>query len=102
MVTNYPHRIAPRDRFEIETDAHRAGDGFGTNALNRLRQVFCGIHGHDTLLQFERDRICLKCVSCGHESPGWALTEAPPTVALREDARRQALRPQLVGARRIA
>jgi hypothetical protein len=45
----------------------------------------------------------LKCVSCGHESPGWAVNEARPAVQAREDNRRHALsRPQLVGARRIA
>jgi hypothetical protein len=65
--------------------------------------VFCGLHGHDNLLQFQQDRMYLKCVSCGHESPGWELTETPPTVSVRGDARRHTLvRPQLVGARRIA
>src|SRR5687767_15148955 len=102
MVTNYPHRIAPRGRVDVENDARPADDGLGMSVITRVRQVICGIHGHDTLLQFERDRICLKCVSCGHETPGWALTETPPPATVRDDNRRRALRPQLVGARRIA
>jgi hypothetical protein len=103
MVTNYPHRIASRERFDVETDAHRAEDGFGTT-VDKIRQMVCGLlHGHDNLLQFEQDRMCLKCVSCGHESPGWALNGARPAVKAREDNRRRALvRPQLVAARRIA
>lgn len=70
--------------------------------VDRVRQLFCGLHGHDNLLQFEQDRMFLRCVSCGHETPGWSLNEAPP-VPEREESRRTALvRPQLVGARRIA
>jgi hypothetical protein len=71
--------------------------------FDRVRQTVCGLHGHDSLLQFAQDRLYLKCVSCGHESPGWELTETPPTVTVREGLRRPALvRPQLIGARRIA
>jgi hypothetical protein len=71
--------------------------------VERMRQLFCGLHGHDSLLQFERDRIFLKCVSCGHESPGWQLSRTPPAIHLRGDARRHALlQPGLVGARRVA
>jgi hypothetical protein len=68
-----------------------------------VRQMFCGLHGHDTLLQFAQDRMFLRCVSCGHESPGWELNEAPPTVTIQREPRAQALvRPQLVSARRVA
>jgi len=65
--------------------------------------MYCGLHGHDTLLQFEQDRMFLRCASCGHQTPGWELNEAPPTVTLRGDARHHRLaRPQLISARRIA
>jgi hypothetical protein len=67
-----------------------------------MRQMLCGLHGHDTLLHFEQDRMSLRCVSCGHETPGWELTEAPPTVTVRGDVRETAMRPHLVSARRIA
>ena len=103
MVTYYPHRVASRDRFETGDDAHQADDGLGIRVLNQVRQTFCGMQGHDSLVQFERDRMFLKCVSCGHESPGWELNETPPTVVARVESRRPALvRPQLIGARRIA
>jgi hypothetical protein len=39
--------------------------------FDRLRQMMCGLHGHDTLVQFEQDRMFLRCVSCGHETHGW-------------------------------
>ena len=97
MVTNYP--IAPHDGAAAADHAHT--DGLGV--LGRMRQMLCGLHGHDTLLHFEQDRMSLRCVSCGHETPGWELTEAPPTVTVRGDARpTAAMRPHLVSARRIA
>jgi hypothetical protein len=78
-------------------------EGLGGRLFERVRQLFCGLHGHDTMLQFEQDRLFLRCVSCGHETSGWELTEAPPTVTVRGDARRHAIvRPKLVSARRIA
>ena len=100
MVTNYPNRMESHDA--DETDAQRADEGLGTAVVARVRQMFCGMHGHDNLLQFERDRMFLRCVSCGHESPGWALTETPPTVTEVGDASRHAVRPAIVGIRRIA
>jgi hypothetical protein len=100
MVTNYPHPIASNEEIQTATDEAHV-DGF--SVMSRVRQMFCGLHGHDNLLQFEQDRMFLRCASCGHETPGWALNEAPPTVTARGDARRHALvRPQLISVRRIA
>jgi hypothetical protein len=102
MVTNYPHSIASHDRLRTNTgDAHP--EGFGGRLLTWLRQAFCGLHGHDTMLRFEQERMSLRCVSCGHETPGWELNETRPTVTVRGDNRRHAIaRPQLVRARQIA
>jgi hypothetical protein len=103
MVT-YPHPVASRERIRTVTDDAHA-EGLRGRALDRLRQMICAVRGHDAFLQFQRNRMFLRCVSCGHESPGWALTEAPPTVTMRGDARRHMLVPpqrQLIDARRIA
>jgi len=104
MVTNYPHSIASHDAEELRSTAgDPATDGLSGRVIDRLRQMFCGLHGHDTLLSFEHERMFLRCVSCGHETPGWELNETRPTITLRGDARRHALpRPQLIRARRIA
>jgi hypothetical protein len=102
MVTNYPHSIASHDRPRTTAgEAHSAG--LGGRMLEWLRQAFCGLHGHDTMLRFQQERMSLRCVSCGHETPGWELNEARPTVTVRGDNRRHAIaRPQLVRARQIA
>ena len=102
MVTNYPHPMTTaQEGLRPAATAEQAG-GFA-RVLESLRQMFCGLRGHDTLLHFEDERMSLRCVSCGHETPGWELNEVPPTVTVRGDARRHALaRPQLISTRRIA
>lgn len=102
MVTYYP-QSASRENRTSAGNANRAEAGIRTRALTWLRQLYCGLHGHDRLLHFEKDRMSLLCASCGHDSPGWALDETPRPAAVRArgEARRPALRPRLV-ARRIA
>lgn len=102
MVTNYPHVIASQGRLLTDAAGEPAKRS-GARVMNLLRQMFCALHGHDTLLHFEQERMSLHCVSCGHKTPGWELTETPPTVTIRGDARRLALaRPELISERRIA
>ena len=73
------------------------------SVFDRIRQAFCGFHGHDALLQFERDRMYLKCYSCGHESPGWDVKqESNRTVVRTADVPRRLVRPRLVNVRRVA
>jgi hypothetical protein len=68
--------------------------------MDRVRQLMCGLHGHDTLLQFQQDRMFLRCASCGHETPGWQVSESTP-VTVHSKAR-PVLQPQLIGERRVA
>jgi hypothetical protein len=72
--------------------------------LSVARQMWCGMHGHDSLLQFERDRMFLRCVSCGHETPGWEINDAmTPVAASQPGSRTQpVLQPQLISAKRVA
>ena|SRR5438046_2919641 len=103
MVSHYPNQMSSNDGRTLAADAHQGEDVIGVRALAWLRQAYCGLHGHDHLMQFAKDRMFLQCASCGHESPGWELTETPPQIRLRGDARRHVLmHPHLVGARRIA
>ena len=101
MVTHYP-QSASRE-LNSARDANRTDTGIRARVLTWFRQMYCGLHGHDTLLHFDKDRMSLRCMSCGHETPGWELNEVPPTVTIRGDKRRHALaRPHLISARRIA
>ena len=102
MVTNYPHSPASHGGLRKALAlAHE--QGFGVRIWDWLRKVFCSLHGHDTMLHFQQGRMSLRCVSCGHETPGWSLDKVPPPVTLRGDMRRLSIvRPQLVSKRRIA
>ena len=102
MVTNFGHSMLPGRRIRTATN-EAPSDGLGGRVVDRLRQMYCGMHGHDVLLQFRQDRLFLRCASCGHETPGWSLDEAPPTGTMRGDARPLELaRGRLTSERRIA
>jgi hypothetical protein len=102
MVTNYPPSFASREGRRAVSEQMQE-EGLGGRMMDWLRQTFCSMHGHDTMLHFQQGRMSLRCVSCGHETPGWSLNEAKPTITIRGDARRLAIqRPHLVATRRIA
>jgi hypothetical protein len=41
--------------------------------LDQLRQLLCGLRGHDEVLHREPDRLALRCLVCGHQTRGWSL-----------------------------
>jgi len=51
-------------------------DNVLSRAAMQLRQLMCGLHGHDSLKHFERGRMSLLCASCGYETPGWDVKTA--------------------------
>jgi len=96
MVGKFPRLFAASDEFTSRPEEVPQAEWIGERVLDRVREAFCGLHGHDSVLQFQQDRMFLKCFSCGHESPGWELNEPPPTVVAAADHRRLAsVRPQL-------
>ena len=102
MVRNDAQSIVSRGGLRAVPEPMQE-DGFGGRVIEWLRQTYCSMHGHDTMLHFQQERMSLRCVSCGHETPGWSLDEAPPTVTIRGDARRLTIaRPHFVAERRIA
>ena len=54
--------------------------------MDSLRRLFCALRGHEDYLHFEKNRVYLQCVACGHESPGWTIDARKPV--LRFQARR--------------
>jgi len=103
MVTHNPRHAASESSAAVVVTP-RTADGVGVRVMDWIRQTYCGLHGHDAMLHFEKDRLFLQCVSCGHQTPGWDLNETSrPTVTVHAEAPRHAvLRPHLVSARRIA
>ena len=66
------------------------------------RQRWCGLHGHDRVLAFDGRRVCLRCTSCAHETPGWVTGGRGPRLRYEGDARRYRLLPARLVIRRSA
>jgi hypothetical protein len=94
MVTNYPQQLAAA----AEVSRNDAEDSsFLGRMANRFGQMMCGLHGHDSVLHFEGNRVMMRCTSCGYDSPGWEITGQGPRLRYEGDAHRHLLnRPRLV------
>jgi hypothetical protein len=66
--------------------------GWLIRAAGQVRQVICGLHGHDSLLHFEQGRLSLLCSSCGYETPGWDVKSAPVVNHATVEPKRRAIR----------
>ena len=42
-------------------------------AAEGLLQASCGLGGHTMLMRFDKTRMSLQCLSCGHNTPGWTI-----------------------------
>lgn len=51
-------------------------------AAEALSRAYCGLGGHTMALRFEKSRVSLHCMSCGHNTPGWTI-QARSQAALR-------------------
>jgi hypothetical protein len=86
MVTNYAAQLTTgigRDN----------GSALMSRAVTRFGQLLCGIRGHDAVLHFEGKRVMMRCTSCGHDTPGWEISERGPRRRFEGDARRHLLSP---------
>jgi len=92
MVTNYPQQLTTT----TPNVSSEGATGLLPRAIARLGQLFCGLKGHDSVLHFEGKRVMMRCTSCGHDTPGWEITGRAPRKRFDGDARRHALKPQLV------
>jgi NAD-dependent SIR2 family protein deacetylase len=75
MVTNYPQQLTATADVREE---HDTVDGVVARAMGRLGQLYCGLHGHDSVLHFEGNRVNMRCTSCGHDTPGWEISGKGP------------------------
>jgi hypothetical protein len=96
MVTNYPQQLTAAAEV---TTPETADVSFLNRLASRMGQMMCGLHGHDSVLHFEGNRVMMRCTSCGHDSPGWEISGQGPRKRYEGDARRHLLKgqgPQLV------
>lgn len=100
MVSNYPQSSGAGANASTRDEIHE--ERLGEKVLDRLRHLMCGLHGHDTLLQFDHGRMYLRCASCGHETPGWVLNEGPAVAEQPEAYHPPIVQSQYISERRIA
>ena|SRR6516162_1466853 len=98
MVTNYPQHLTAT---AAELDAQTTGT-VTTRAVARIGQWLCGMRGHDSVLHFEGNRVMMRCTSCGHDSPGWEVSERRPHQRYEGDQRRHRLTPRRLVLRKTA
>jgi hypothetical protein len=53
-----------------------------------LRRLICAFRGHEDYLHFEKNRVCLQCIACGHESPGWTIDVRRPLLRFQSQRRK--------------
>jgi hypothetical protein len=94
MVTNYPQQLAVTETANPEA----AAASVMSRVASRLNQTLCGLSGHDAVLHFEGKRVMMRCTSCGHDTPGWEVSERGPRRRFEGDATRHRLgsEPRLV------
>ena len=102
MMSNAPTQLFVAESSAVSV-AEAPSRGFVAWFLAWFQQSLCALHGHDAILQYERNRIYLRCTSCGHETPGW---EVPNNATVRHrpaiDARSPRPSRDLAVARKIA
>jgi hypothetical protein len=86
MVTNYPQQLTA-----AATGRERNAEGLVVRAATKVGQLLCGIRGHDTVMHFEDKRVMMRCTSCGHDTPGWEVSERGPRQRFDGDRRRHSL-----------
>ena len=96
MVTNYPQQLTA-SAAPASTTANVVA-----RTLGRLGQFVCGLRGHDAVLHFEGKRVNMRCTSCGHDTPGWEISERGPRRRYEGDARRHLLASQRLVLRKTA
>lgn len=52
----------------------------------KVHSFFCGLGGHDLLLNVEPTRLSLKCSSCPYETPGWLVKDGGGKSPMRQTA----------------
>ena len=97
MVTNYPQHLTATTEV-----GNGHSDGLLTRLVSRFAQLMCGLHGHDSVLHFESNRVMMRCTSCGYDTPGWEITGRAPRRRFDGDARRHLLATQRLVLRKSA
>ncbi len=72
--------VAHAERMPSTTSSPAGADALGSRlttvlvaAAEWVFQSVCGLSGHNLAWHFERNRVSLHCLNCGHKTPGWTV-----------------------------
>jgi hypothetical protein len=99
MVTDYPQEVAVPP---LATSSGDTPHALFERAMMAVQHAFCSLRGHDNLLQFDHNRMFLRCTTCGHETPGWEVERTRLQLRFHGDPDRRLLHGHFTGARKIA
>jgi hypothetical protein len=51
--------------------------------MSSLTRLICAFRGHENYRQFEKNRMYLQCIGCGHQSAGWTVDVRRPVLHFR-------------------
>ena len=79
----------PEARAVTTSDAAVRTLSLGRRLSSWLNSTWCVINGgHYKVLHTEPDRMALRCVACGHRSPGWEVGSSKLSRAIPSDPER--------------
>jgi hypothetical protein len=87
LTEQVPSTWAPAQGFLNAVRSRMTADAIGL--AERLRRARCGLGGHAMVLHLEPQKMSLRCLDCGEQTPGWTI-----------DAHRSAARQAIAGRRR--
>lgn len=50
--------------------------------MGSVKRLLCALRGHEEYMHFDKNRVYLQCVGCGHETPGWTIETHRPILRL--------------------
>jgi hypothetical protein len=57
-------------------------------SMGSLRRLICALRGHESYRHFDKNRVYLQCIGCGHESPGWTVEVQRPVLRFQSKRER--------------
>ena len=73
LIERFPWTSVPTHGFLNAVRSRMSSDAIGL--AEWVGRAQCGFVGHAMVLHLEPERLALRCMKCGQQSPGWAIHE---------------------------
>jgi len=73
LMERVPATWAPTHEFLSNARSRITADAI--SVAEWLRRARCGFEGHSMILHLEPQKMALRCMNCGQQTPGWTIHE---------------------------